>query len=80
MRMLSRIFSRQLSKALSSTSMQAKPKAVIGYFEKLCSIPHDSGNTKMISDYLVSFVWAFPGRSTSLRSVMCGSFATVQPC
>ena len=32
-----------------------EPKAVFGYFEKLCSIPHGSGNTKMISDYLVSF-------------------------
>lgn len=31
------------------------PKNVFGYFEKLCSIPHGSGNTKMISDYLVSF-------------------------
>lgn len=32
-----------------------EPRAVFGYFEKLCSIPHGSGNTKMISDYLVSF-------------------------
>ena len=32
-----------------------EPGAVFGYFEKLCSIPHGSGNTKMISDYLVSF-------------------------
>ena len=32
-----------------------EPKAVLGYFEKLCTIPHGSGNTKMISDYLVSF-------------------------
>ena len=31
------------------------PEAVFGYFEKICSIPHGSGNTKMISDYLVSF-------------------------
>ncbi len=31
------------------------PENVFGYFEKLCSIPHGSGNTKMISDYLVSF-------------------------
>ncbi len=35
--------------------MGLEPKAVFGYFEKLCSIPHGSGNTKMISDYLVSF-------------------------
>ena len=32
-----------------------EPAAVFGYFEKICSIPHGSGNTKMISDYLVSF-------------------------
>ena len=32
-----------------------EPKAVLGYFEKLCTIPHGSGNTKMISDYLVSY-------------------------
>ena len=32
-----------------------EPASVLGYFEKLCSIPHGSGNTKMISDYLVSF-------------------------
>ena len=32
-----------------------EPKAPLGYFEKFCSIPHGSGNTKQISDYLVSF-------------------------
>ena len=32
-----------------------KPDSVFAYFEKLCSIPHGSRNTKMISDYLVSF-------------------------
>ena len=32
-----------------------EPQAVFGYFEKLCSIPHGSGNTKQISDYIVSF-------------------------
>ena len=32
-----------------------QPEAVFAYFEKLCSIPHGSGNTKAISDYLVSF-------------------------
>lgn len=32
-----------------------EPASVFGYFEKLCSIPHGSGNTKTISDYLVSF-------------------------
>ena len=32
-----------------------KPASVFAYFEKLCSIPHGSGNTKPISDYLVGF-------------------------
>ena len=32
-----------------------KPQKVFAYFEKLCSMPHGSGNTKIISDYLVSF-------------------------
>ena len=32
-----------------------EPKSVFSYFEKLCAIPHGSGNTKLISDYLVSF-------------------------
>ena len=32
-----------------------QPASVFGYFEKLCSMPHGSGNTKQISDYLVSF-------------------------
>ena len=31
------------------------PANVFGYFEKLCSMPHGSGNTKIISDYLVNF-------------------------
>ena len=32
-----------------------QPAAVFGYFEEICGIPHGSGNTKMISDYLVNF-------------------------
>jgi len=32
-----------------------KPASVFAYFEKLCSYPHGSGNTKAISDYLKSF-------------------------
>lgn len=32
-----------------------KPEKVFGYFEELCKIPHGSGNTKEISDYLVVF-------------------------
>ena len=32
-----------------------QPAAVFGYFEEICSIPHGSGNTKQISDWLVGF-------------------------
>lgn len=32
-----------------------EPESVFYYFEQLCSIPHGSGNTKAISDYLVAF-------------------------
>ena len=32
-----------------------EPKSVFTYFEGLCSIPHGSGNTKQISDHIVSF-------------------------
>ncbi len=32
-----------------------EPADVFGYFEELCAIPHGSGNTKRISDYLVDF-------------------------
>lgn len=32
-----------------------KPNKVFEYFEKICSIPHGSGNVKQISDYLLSF-------------------------
>lgn len=32
-----------------------QPASVFRYFEEICAIPHGSGNTKQISDYLVSF-------------------------
>ena len=32
-----------------------EPKAVFEYFEKLCAVPHGSGNTKQISDLCVDF-------------------------
>lgn len=35
-----------------------EPAAVFTYFEELCRIPHGSGNTKQISDYLVRFAQA----------------------
>lgn len=31
-----------------------KPESVFYYFEEICKIPHGSGNTKAISDYVVS--------------------------
>ena len=34
---------------------QLEPASVFSYFEEICSIPHGSRNTKLISDYLVSF-------------------------
>ena len=32
-----------------------KPADVFGYFEKLCSVPHGSGNTRIISDLCAGF-------------------------
>jgi dipeptidase D len=32
-----------------------EPKGVFSFFEQLCAIPHGSGNTKAISDFLVRF-------------------------
>ena len=45
-----------------------EPASVFGYFEEICSIPHGSGNTKMISDYLVSFA-----KEHGLRYIQDGS-------
>ncbi len=35
-----------------------EPANVFGYFEEICAMPHGSGNTKIISDYLVDFAQA----------------------
>lgn len=35
-----------------------QPESVFTYFEELCAIPHGSGNTKAISDYLAAFARA----------------------
>ena len=32
-----------------------EPKKVLEFFEQICAVPHGSGNTKAISDYLVRF-------------------------
>ena len=34
---------------------QLEPKEVFSYFETICGIPHGSGNTGPIADYLVKF-------------------------
>lgn len=34
---------------------ELEPKEVFAYFEKLCSVPHGSGNTKQISDLCAGF-------------------------
>ena len=41
-----------------------QPAGVFRFFEELCAIPHGSGNTKMISDYLVDFA-----RSRDIRYI-----------
>lgn len=38
-----------------SVLAELEPKAVFSYFEKLCSVPHGSHNTKQISDMCVGF-------------------------
>ena len=32
-----------------------EPERVFHYFEEICRIPHGSGNTRQISDYLAAF-------------------------
>jgi len=32
-----------------------EPKSVFSFFEEMCAIPHGSGNTKAVSDWLVAF-------------------------
>lgn len=35
--------------------LEYEPKNVMQYFQEICAIPHGSGNTKAISDYLMDF-------------------------
>ena len=37
---------------------QLEPKAVFSFFEQLCAIPHGSGNTRAVSDWLADFAKA----------------------
>lgn len=34
-----------------------EPKSVFRFFEEICSIPHGSGNTSGMTDYLMKFAW-----------------------
>ena len=34
---------------------ECRPERVFYYFEQICQIPHGSGNTREISDYLAAF-------------------------
>jgi dipeptidase D len=38
-----------------NTLKDLQPQKVFSYFEEICKIPHGSGNTKAISDYLAAF-------------------------
>lgn len=53
-----------------------EPREVFGFFEEICSIPHGSGNTRQISDYLVEFA-----RKYSLEYIQepCGNVIIFKP-
>ena len=40
-----------------------KPERVFHYFEEITKIPHGSGNTQQISDYLAAFAGTMRNRS-----------------
>lgn len=54
------------------------PQNVFYWFEKLCQIPHGSGNTKLISDFLVSFAkeYGYDYRQDELNNVIIFAPAT----
>ena len=47
-----------------------KPERVFYYFEELCRIPHGSGNTKEVSDYLVQFARAVSYTHLTLPTIL----------
>ena len=55
-----------------------EPKEVFRYFEEICQIPHGSGNTKAISDYLKEFAIAhdLKYRQDELNNVIIWKDAT----
>ncbi len=54
---------------------QLEPKKLFHFFEELSQIPHGSGNTKEISDYLVSFAKA---RNLAVRQDESGNVVIVK--
>ena len=48
-----------------------EPKRVFGFFEELCAIPHGSGNTRAISDWLAAW--------RSIRTLWATSLSSRQP-
>ena len=50
-----RVHSHQQRRFVMPILDHLEPRAVFSCFEQLCAIPHGSGNTKAISDYLVRF-------------------------
>ena len=53
-----------------------EPKRVFYYFEEICRIPHGSGNTRRISDYLVSFARE---HGLEYRQEPCGNVVIRKP-
>ena len=47
-----------------------EPQNVFGFFEEICAIPHGSGNTKQISDYLRKFA---EDRGLKVNQEPCGN-------
>ncbi len=53
-----------------------EPERVFYYFEEICGIPHGSGNTRQISDYLVSFARK---HGLECRQESCGNVVIRKP-
>ena len=55
-----------------------EPKTVMKYFEEICAIPHGSGNTKTISNYLMEFakLHGLKARQDEMNNVIIWKKAT----
>ena len=49
---------------------ELSPSEVFSYFEKICSIPHGSGNTGMIADYCLEFAKLHGLKAGRIRLIM----------